>query len=704
MPDGDTPRTTWQIQDFSGGINQDISPIDLKPNECLEAHNVKFFRPTGCVSPRPGRRWMVGTTGTPMVQSTSTDAIGIYQYKTSAGTINPMIATYATSNLSASIGYLDANGKFAGLISTSLSPLHYGWTGAGRIEADWLSAYVHYPNSADYVCMTTYEDHIIATWAPSAKYTNAMPPIMWDGITASATVLHLSSEPQLGPEDDGSGTLFNFDGGTEASALAVGVTISCASGEEGTWGCNVLEGSYTGIAPNQLGYIRYNMLSGGPPSDDDAIVVAPYVCGGFSASLDGDPWATSADRLISVMIDLSAAYCGTFKGYLFFMDTVENEIISSDSSGAGLFSAMWHPYRVRWNNPAASSIRCVEESGGGAGWTYEDYADFDPRDGYGITGYGILGDKMLIFKKNKTYEISWVGGDEIFQYKKLSDKVGCVSHRSIVTTEGGAAWLADDGFYYFDGNMPQKVSNKIKKICAELNTDRDFLACGALWPELRQSYWSIPVNNSQENNLGILWDFSTGAPGAWSTTGISMGNLIGLNKVVVEQSAVGIWGTDYNGWAHMYDENITTETSGSQTDGTAVGAKASAGIGYSWKSGWMTFDDLEHIKRIKRIRSVLDRSTTTGHLSVVVRKNWEDDGIPDAISLRPLSGRSGLSGGQIYDKCDCTAMGQVLQLQYATSAGSAVDGDTVGISSHHWTLHDISLDYDTLGTVFTGDY
>lgn len=702
MPEGALSRT-WVLKDFSGGINQTASPMDMKENECLEAHNVKFFKPDGCISPRPGRRWMEGVTGTPMANSTSSDVIGIYQHATSAGSTYPMIATYgsaAAPAASAQFGYLDANGRIAGLISASLSPLHYVWTGTGRNTTEWASAFVHYPYSGDHVCMTSYEDHLIATWAPSADYVGAIPPIIWDGITTSATTLHISSEPTLGPEDDGAGWAFiQYDAGTNAEDLVLGDTIQKQGGAD--WTCVLQYYTYSGTAGAQTGTLYYHTLAVGTPANNEDI--EDNNGRSFTAKVNGSPGNTSADRLMSVMIDLSAAYCGTFQGYLFFMNTVENEVLSSNGSGAGLFSAMWHPYRARWNNPAASSIKNVEYSAGGTAWDYGDYVDFDPREGHGITGYGILGDQMLIFKKDKTYEVSWVGGDDVFSYRQVSDKVGCVSHRSVVTTRDGAAWLAEDGFYHYSGDKPKRISDKIQDYVNEINIDRRHLVCGGLWPELKQAWWSTPVGNSQENNRGLICDFHGEDP-CWSTASLSLGNLLQFDKLAAGHSAVGIWGTDYNGWAHMYDGSVFIEGSGSQADIDTAGAKVSTGVDYSWSSSFLTFDDLEHIKRIKRVRSVLGRSTTAGHLSVSVGKNWEDSGLPEATSLRPLSGATGVSGNQIYDKCNFTAKGQALNLRYATSAGAAVDGDSVGVSSHRWELHEVGIDYDTLGTLFYGDY
>ena len=612
------------LTDFSGGLNQNVSLLDLKPNECLEAYNVKFYRPDGCISPRPGRKWMTGMRGNAMASSMSTDIIGIHQFHTSAGTTYPMIAVCCASNIPAQLGYLSGNSTAGALFHNLLdseSLMHYGWVGGAKSAP--ICALSGKMFSADTIHFADYDHQLIMTWAPSGvdarNVTDLAPPLLWDGITASATALMISSEPHLGPEDDRS--------------------------------------------------------------------------------------AGSADRVICTMVGLSAARVGTFKGHLFLMNTVEMEMMSSDGSATGYFSAAWHPYRTRWNVPGASSIKCVVESAGGVAWDYNDFMDFDPGDGYGLTGYANLGEEILIFKKDKTFSISWVGGDEKFNYRKVSDRIGCIAPKSVVTGKGMAAWAADDGFYVYDGTKPTRISDKIKKIYSSINVDRRMLVAGTGWDELKQVWWSIPYGTSDRNSYGVIADFTAGDPAkvTWATATLSLGNLIPYNKQVQEDSAVGIWGTDYTGWAHRYDENINYETSGDHTDATGIGTKMSGGIAYSWKSIWSEFDAPENIKRIKRIRTTFDRNTTAGHVTLNVRKNWETGGLADATSQRPLSGRSaGLSGDLIYDKANFTAKGQVMQLQYITSAGAMTNSPPPCM--HNFTIHEIGLDIDVQGSLFYGAY
>jgi hypothetical protein len=170
--------------------------------------------------------------------------------------------------------------------------------------------------------------------------------------------------------------------------------------------------------------------------------------------------------------------------------------------------------------------------------------------------------------------------------------------------------------------------------------------------------------------------------------------------LVAEDSAVGLWGTGYDGYAYRYDEAINYEASSTYTDATAVGTKMSAGMSYSWKSPWTVFERPESVKRVKRVRTTLNRKSD--HLSMDVRKNWETDGIVAAANQLSMYGRSSnLSGSLIYEKSDFSVQGQALQMHYYTSAGAATTSPPP--CTHYWTIHEIAIDVDMMGTHFYGE-
>ena len=88
------------------------------------------------------------------------------------------------------------------------------------------------------------------------------------------------------------------------------------------------------------------------------------------------------------------------------------------------------------------------------------FEDFDPNDGQAITGIGVVGPYVIVFKPRKAWVlISPATG----QSRQLSDNVGCVSHRSICTGAEGTYFLSEDrGVFVTNGSKLEPISDKIQ--------------------------------------------------------------------------------------------------------------------------------------------------------------------------------------------------------------------------------------------------
>jgi hypothetical protein len=89
-------------------------------------------------------------------------------------------------------------------------------------------------------------------------------------------------------------------------------------------------------------------------------------------------------------------------------------------------------------------------------------ADFDPQDGQAITGIGIVGPYILVFKPRKMWVIVETGGPTI---RPIGTGVGCSSHRSIASGPQGTYFLAEDrGVYVTNGSTVQPVSDLVRPL------------------------------------------------------------------------------------------------------------------------------------------------------------------------------------------------------------------------------------------------
>jgi len=87
-------------------------------------------------------------------------------------------------------------------------------------------------------------------------------------------------------------------------------------------------------------------------------------------------------------------------------------------------------------------------------------AQFDPNDGQAITGIGRVGPYVLVCKPRKLWVIADTANPTT---RRISDNIGCVSHRSIATGSEGTYFLSEDrGVYITNGSKLTPISDKIQ--------------------------------------------------------------------------------------------------------------------------------------------------------------------------------------------------------------------------------------------------
>src|SRR5437764_9055822 len=95
---------------------------------------------------------------------------------------------------------------------------------------------------------------------------------------------------------------------------------------------------------------------------------------------------------------------------------------------------------VRWSGFAAAEA-ATGNIPDPTNWPKGNVNYFDTSDSTPITGLGVFGPYVLVFKKRSTYVIYDLNEGE---NRKISDSVGCAAYRSIVETEMGTFFLTSD--------------------------------------------------------------------------------------------------------------------------------------------------------------------------------------------------------------------------------------------------------------------
>jgi hypothetical protein len=101
----------------------------------------------------------------------------------------------------------------------------------------------------------------------------------------------------------------------------------------------------------------------------------------------------------------------------------------------------------------------------------------DPEDGEEITGLGKVGPYLLVFKERKTFIVF---DSNTGAYRRISDRIGCIANRSIVSTESGTFFISSDGeIVLTDGNdFDTKIGLAISPLFVGFTGTQMRKACG----------------------------------------------------------------------------------------------------------------------------------------------------------------------------------------------------------------------------------
>src|SRR5262249_52855735 len=109
-------------------------------------------------------------------------------------------------------------------------------------------------------------------------------------------------------------------------------------------------------------------------------------------------------------------------------------------------------------------------------WPSANVVRFDGSDGFPITGLGVVGPYVLVFKEHKVWAIHNLDSGE---NRKISDSVGTVSHRSITESPMGTFFLtAEQGVFLTNGSTVREMSYQVRPTISEITSTKRENASG----------------------------------------------------------------------------------------------------------------------------------------------------------------------------------------------------------------------------------
>jgi len=159
---------------------------------------------------------------------------------------------------------------------------------------------------------------------------------------------------------------------------------------------------------------------------------------------------------------------------------------------------------------------------------WHPFAFFDvmPDDGDWITGLFSYDGRFYVSKTDTMYQIAFstlhpVNGDQ--QIIPLDNVKGAVSNRSIVVTDHGVYYLAEDGFRMFDGARSRVISEKIQPTLDGYVDSRND-DCSGVWVRGRDEImWSLTSTGSVHDRVVVYnyrfqrWSFLTINAETWAS-------------------------------------------------------------------------------------------------------------------------------------------------------------------------------------------
>ena len=161
----------------------------------------------------------------------------------------------------------------------------------------------------------------------------------------------------------------------------------------------------------------------------------------------------------------------------------------SDAADPGQIPATWVPAA---DNEAGDNI-LADETG--------DIID-------GMT----LRDSFYIYKQDSIYEMSYIGGNQVFRFRKVFGTVGVLARNCIVRVKGTHVVLGNGDIYQHDGqNIQSIVDGKLRDTFFEGIDNDNYEASFAVYLERKEEVWfCVPQTGQTKPNLALTWNVTTG--------------------------------------------------------------------------------------------------------------------------------------------------------------------------------------------------
>lgn len=173
------------------------------------------------------------------------------------------------------------------------------------------------------------------------------------------------------------------------------------------------------------------------------------------------------------------------------------------------------------------------------------------NDGDRITGTKSYNNQVIVFKQNSFHKVIGDNPDN-FQLVELSQQFGCLSNKTIVEYKENLVWLDSRGVVMFNGAGWELISTPVEDTFRRINISAALEnACAVHYKFRNQIWFGIPIDNSTQNNITIVWDYLVNA---WTIfEGFNVASMALVKGSLTRPTA---WRGDYSGMIYYHGESF----------------------------------------------------------------------------------------------------------------------------------------------------
>lgn len=465
-------RQLRRFQDFSGGLNDKVSPLLIEDNEVAAIQNMNYLE-KGTVQKRHGyTKRYASTFATGPVR-------GLWNYRKEDGTSRLVIAAddklfYDTPQFvklyDVQTEWEAATAAFSGVTSgitagdIVLTPALTGVLGS-MVMGGTSAALAYTPTQTR-----------SGTWVSDAINISAVTNQTSGVVTLAQTVP--------------SGTSVTIETRTSADAS--------------TWSAYAALGAGNTIQSPGNTYLQVR----------STLAATSVYAGSSVQSLQITYDTTATVTQLTTGLSTIARYCFvTQKDVLYIVNGVNankkwDATTLSDQGGAPPIGkyALVHKERMFIAGASAARSRLYySDVGNPESWPVLNFIDIGSGDGDTITGLAILNDRLIVTKDNSVWELA---GDSSanFLLRKVTGEGGAMVMQSMALIKDTLAWIGKDGVRLFDGVRSALGSEKIVTAFAGLNSRQLAQASGVFWGPEQHYFLAAPEGASTTNNVVLVFD------------------------------------------------------------------------------------------------------------------------------------------------------------------------------------------------------